>query len=63
MQVGHLRRQIAAKLAPLMDSGLITIEGTMNEGNCESSSLDFVSFVMKFFSAQVQLLLACVSGK
>lgn len=34
-QVGHLPRQIAAKLAPHIDAGLITIEGTMNEGNLQ----------------------------
>ncbi|KAI0633366.1 SNF2 family N-terminal domain-containing protein [Trametes polyzona] len=32
-QVGHIPRQVAAKLAPLMDSGLITVEGVMHEGN------------------------------
>ncbi|KAI0276598.1 SNF2 family N-terminal domain-containing protein [Russula aff. rugulosa BPL654] len=32
-QVGHVPRQMAAKLAPYIDAGLITIEGTMNEGN------------------------------
>lgn len=34
-QVGHLPRQMAARLAPYIDAGLITVEGTMNEGNCE----------------------------
>ena len=34
-QVGHIPRPMAAKLAPHMDTGLITVEGTMNEGNCE----------------------------
>jgi SWI/SNF-related matrix-associated actin-dependent regulator of chromatin subfamily A3 len=34
-QVGHIPRQTAAKLAPLLDAGLITVEGTMNEGNCK----------------------------
>jgi SWI/SNF-related matrix-associated actin-dependent regulator of chromatin subfamily A3 len=34
-QVGHIPRPMAAKLAPLIDAGLITIEGTMNEGNCK----------------------------
>jgi hypothetical protein len=34
-QVGHLPRQVAAKLAPQIDAGLITVEGTMNEGNCK----------------------------
>lgn len=63
MQVGHIRRQIAANLAPLMDSSLITLEGTMNQGNSESASFGFVPFVIEFFSAQVQLLLVCVSDK
>lgn len=34
-QVGHIPRQMAAKLAPLIDAGLITVEGSMNEGNCK----------------------------
>jgi HIRAN domain len=34
-QVGHIPRQIAAKLAPYMDASLITVEGTMDEGNCK----------------------------
>lgn len=34
-QVGHIPRQMAAKLAPLIDVGLITVEGAMNEGNCK----------------------------
>jgi hypothetical protein len=49
MQVGHIPRQIAAKLAPLIDSNLITLEGTMNEGNCELTSIDFVPFVIRIF--------------
>ncbi|KAL1942554.1 hypothetical protein VTO73DRAFT_6156 [Trametes versicolor] len=32
-QVGHIPRTVASKLAPLMDSGLITVEGVMHEGN------------------------------
>ncbi len=40
--VGHIPRQTAAKLAPLLDAGLITVEGTMNEGNCESTFTDLV---------------------
>jgi SWI/SNF-related matrix-associated actin-dependent regulator of chromatin subfamily A3 len=32
-QVGHVPRQAAAKLAPIIDANLITVEGTMNEGN------------------------------
>jgi SWI/SNF-related matrix-associated actin-dependent regulator of chromatin subfamily A3 len=34
-QVGHIPRNIAAKLAPLLDRNLITVEGVMLEGNCE----------------------------
>ncbi|KAH9892824.1 SNF2 family N-terminal domain-containing protein [Cubamyces lactineus] len=32
-QVGHIPRNVAAKLAPLMDAGLVTVEGVMHEGN------------------------------
>ncbi|KAI0688029.1 SNF2 family N-terminal domain-containing protein [Cytidiella melzeri] len=32
-QVGHIPRQIAAKLAPLMDRKEVTVEGAMLEGN------------------------------
>jgi SWI/SNF-related matrix-associated actin-dependent regulator of chromatin subfamily A3 len=35
MQVGHVPRQTAAKLAPIIDARLVTIEGTMNESNCK----------------------------
>lgn len=34
-QVGHLPRQVAAKLAPLMDRALVTPEVIIREGNCE----------------------------
>ncbi|KIJ49379.1 hypothetical protein M422DRAFT_65895 [Sphaerobolus stellatus SS14] len=32
-QVGHLPRNIAAKLSPLMDRDLITVEGVIHQGN------------------------------
>ncbi|KZT67187.1 hypothetical protein DAEQUDRAFT_407067 [Daedalea quercina L-15889] len=32
-QVGHVKREFAARLAPLLDQGLITVEGVMQEGN------------------------------
>jgi hypothetical protein len=63
MQVGHIPRDMASKLAPLIDSNLITLEGTMNEGNCELTALDFVPVVIRLSSAHVQLLTAHVSGK
>ena len=34
-QVGHIPRDTAAKLAPLMDRREITLEGVMHEGNRE----------------------------
>ncbi|TBU43646.1 SNF2 family N-terminal domain-containing protein [Dichomitus squalens] len=34
-QVGHIPRNIAAKLAPLLDSGSVTVEGVMHEGNLQ----------------------------
>ncbi|THH19092.1 hypothetical protein EW146_g2018 [Bondarzewia mesenterica] len=37
-QVGHLPRAIASELAPLMDRRLVTVEGTMNEGNVREFS-------------------------
>ncbi len=32
IQVGHISRQVAARLAPLMDRGSITLEGVVHEG-------------------------------
>jgi len=39
MQVGHIPKDIAAKIALLIDRKLVTIEGTMLSGNCESPRL------------------------
>ncbi|KAG1716393.1 hypothetical protein ID866_745 [Astraeus odoratus] len=33
MQVGHLPREVAAKIAPLVDRKLVSLDGTMLEGN------------------------------
>ncbi|KNZ72866.1 Putative SWI/SNF-related matrix-associated actin-dependent regulator of chromatin subfamily A member 3-like 1, partial [Termitomyces sp. J132] len=33
VQVGHLPRQLVAKLAPLLDNHLVTVEGIINDGN------------------------------
>ncbi|KAI0256048.1 SNF2 family N-terminal domain-containing protein [Lactifluus subvellereus] len=49
-QVGHIPRQIAAKLAPLIDAGLITVEGTMNEGNLRSFNYS-LSVTLKLYGA------------
>lgn len=32
-QVGHIPRTVAARLAPLMDRKIVTVEGVMLEGN------------------------------
>lgn len=34
-QVGHLPRNVASKLASMLDQNQITVEGVMSEGNCE----------------------------
>ncbi len=31
--VGHLPRQVALKLAPLLDRRAVTVEGVINDGN------------------------------
>ena len=36
--VGHLKREIAAKLSPLINSNLIAIEGVMDDGNMNGGS-------------------------
>ncbi|CAE6341818.1 unnamed protein product [Rhizoctonia solani] len=36
-QVGHIPRQVAANLAPLIDRELILVEGTMNDGNLQGA--------------------------
>lgn len=33
VQVGHLPRTVASKLAPLLDRQAVTVEGVMNDGN------------------------------
>ena len=38
-------RNVAAKLAPLMDSNLVTVEGMMHEGNCEPKTILVHEFV------------------
>ena len=33
VQVGHLPRNVASKLAPLLDRQAVTVEGVINDGN------------------------------
>lgn len=35
-QVGHIPRNVASQLAPLLDQKLVTVEGVMHEGNCKA---------------------------
>lgn len=34
-QVGHLPRKVASQLASLLDRHMVTVEGVINDGNCE----------------------------
>ena len=36
VQVGHLPRAVASKLAPLLDRRAVTVEGVINDGNSTS---------------------------
>jgi len=33
VQVGHVPRNVALKLAPLLDRNIVTVEGVMKDGN------------------------------
>ncbi|KAL1741859.1 SNF2 family N-terminal domain-containing protein [Schizophyllum fasciatum] len=41
-QVGHIPKNVASRLAPLLDRGEITVEGVMKQGNCAWSSVHSV---------------------
>ncbi|KAG1751540.1 SNF2 family N-terminal domain-containing protein [Suillus paluster] len=49
-QVGHISKQVAAKLAPLLDRGAITIEGVMHEGNLSGFSYS-LSMTLKIYGS------------
>ncbi|KIK94979.1 hypothetical protein PAXRUDRAFT_141720 [Paxillus rubicundulus Ve08.2h10] len=49
-QVGHIPRNIASKLAPLLDQRLITVEGVMYEGNLTGFSYS-LSMSLKIYGA------------
>ncbi|CAL1707747.1 unnamed protein product [Somion occarium] len=49
-QVGHVPRNVAAKLAPLMDQGMVTVEGMMHEGNLQGFSYS-LSMTIKIYGA------------
>jgi SWI/SNF-related matrix-associated actin-dependent regulator of chromatin subfamily A3 len=39
--VGHLKREIVAKLSPLIDSNLIAVDGVMDDGNMNGGALAY----------------------
>ncbi|TCD63046.1 hypothetical protein EIP91_006059 [Steccherinum ochraceum] len=48
-QVGHIPKNIAAKLAPLLDQNLVTIEGIMLEGNLSGGLKYNLAMTLKIF--------------
>ncbi|TFK54077.1 hypothetical protein OE88DRAFT_1695204 [Heliocybe sulcata] len=49
-QVGHIPRQVASNLAPLLDQGLVNVEGVMHEGNLSGFSYS-LSMTLKIYGA------------
>jgi hypothetical protein len=43
IQVGHVPKAVAAKLSPLLDRRLVTVEGVMQEGNSKFACIIFSS--------------------
>ena len=61
-QVGHVPRDKASLLAPLIDRGSITIEGVMHEGNRKRRHIISPSCATHhFYSDRLQLLIVHVS--
>ncbi|KIP02391.1 hypothetical protein PHLGIDRAFT_297330 [Phlebiopsis gigantea 11061_1 CR5-6] len=48
-QVGHIPREVAARLAPLMDRREITVEGVMHEGNLTGGRVYTLSMTLKIY--------------
>ncbi|KAF9565547.1 hypothetical protein CPC08DRAFT_815314 [Agrocybe pediades] len=48
IQVGHLPRNVAAKLAPLLDRQAVTVEGVINDGNLGSKGYT-LSITLKIY--------------
>ncbi|KAI0730200.1 SNF2 family N-terminal domain-containing protein [Fomitopsis betulina] len=49
-QVGHIKREYSAKLSPLLDQGLITVEGVMQEGNMKGMHYQ-LSMTLKIYGS------------
>lgn len=39
--VGHLKREVASKLSPLIDASMIAVEGVMDAGNMNGPASTF----------------------
>ncbi|KAF8345940.1 SNF2 family N-terminal domain-containing protein [Amanita rubescens] len=48
IQVGHLPRQVALKLAPLLDRRAVTVEGVINDGNLSGAGYS-LSITLKIY--------------
>ncbi|TFK44820.1 SNF2 family N-terminal domain-containing protein [Crucibulum laeve] len=53
-QVGHLPRQVASKLAPLLDRHAVTVEGIINDGNLSGSRSYTLSITLKIYGSSDQ---------
>ncbi|KAJ3569860.1 hypothetical protein NP233_g4782 [Leucocoprinus birnbaumii] len=51
VQVGHLPRNVAQKLAPLLDRNTVTVEGVINDGNLGRSAGYTLSLTLKIYGA------------
>lgn len=64
IQVGHVPRNVVTKLAPLLDQGKVTIEGTMLEGNSMfSASRPVLTVALTASSGQFQVFSLDVSPR
>ncbi|KAF9451964.1 hypothetical protein P691DRAFT_772701 [Macrolepiota fuliginosa MF-IS2] len=51
VQVGHVPRNVAAKLAPLLDRKIVTVEGVITDGNLGRSKGYTLSMTLKIYGA------------
>ncbi|KAF5380521.1 hypothetical protein D9615_004518 [Tricholomella constricta] len=50
-QVGHLPRLLVKQLSPLLDQGLVTVEGVMNDGNLTGRAGYNLSITLRIYGA------------
>ncbi|EAU91423.2 hypothetical protein CC1G_01912 [Coprinopsis cinerea okayama7 len=50
VQVGHLPRTVASKLAPLLDRRAVNVEGVINDGNLGGRTGYVLSITLKFYA-------------